>query len=384
MAIGQFMDYLLIGLAEVPCFLKNVLVGELLDVQSLERGTDAHEIFATLLQGPLDALAGLLDTALHVGVPAKVAQVTPDERQTIETVVLTPHFFVFAVVVKHRHLALWDAGEHGAGAFTGVVDTLVVEEPCHLQPLSLGVHGSEAFIDVPGHLVQVVGLKTGRIHLVKRVDAIDVVGAEQACLLLKEHALDAAVERILAVEEIGAVLLVKASPPSQGLNVGLGVQVTQGAWHMPGKCWQNGAHVQRPLTLDDALLQCGLLLQPLLRQRSTPTVNVGHAVPRQVSRSREVGAHLLIAHAHAGPHVIPHRLLSRDGERQVHAVQGHPIDEAFPVLPLPERHRVAPSAIVEEKTLRHARFHPLGGRHVGQDIGVETGTPAYHDTVVLQ
>ena len=286
---------------------------------------------------------------------------------------LAPHLLVLAVVVQHGHLALGHTREHGAGALLGVVLALVIEEPGHLQPLGLGVHGGQALIDVLRDLVQVLGLEAGWIHLVKRVDAVDVVGAEQPCLFLEEQTLDAAVQRVLAVEKVRAVLLIKARPTSQGLDVRLGEQVPQRPGNVPRKGRQHGTHVQRALPFHDALLQRRLALKPLLGQRAAPAVDVGHAVPRQVGRPGEIVAHLLVGHAQPGPHVIPHRFLPRDGQRQVHAVQRHPVDEAFPVPPLPKRHRVAPRAVVEEETLWHACRHPLGGGHVGQGLGQFNG-----------
>ena len=235
MAVGQFVDHLLVGLVVVPRLLQDVFIGELLHVETLKRRSDAHQIVATLLQGSLDALSRFLDAALHVGVAAEVAQVAPDEWLAVEALVLAPHLLVLAVIVQHGHLALGHAREHGAGALLGVVLTLVVEEPCHLQPLGIGIDGGKTLVDVPRDLVEVVWLKTGRIHLVKRVDAVDVVSAEQTCLLLEEHTLDAAVERILAIEEIGAVSLVKASPGGERLDVGLGKQVAQRSRYMTGK-----------------------------------------------------------------------------------------------------------------------------------------------------
>ena len=178
MSVGEFVDDLFVGLGEVPCLLEDVLIGELLHVEALEGRADAHKVVATLGKGFFDAFARLLDAALYVGVAAEVAQVAPDEGLVVEAVVLAPHLLVLAVVVEHRHLALRHAGEHGAGALAGVVLALVIEEPGHLQPLGLRVDGREAFIDVLGDRVEVVGLKTGGIHLVERVDAVDVVGAE--------------------------------------------------------------------------------------------------------------------------------------------------------------------------------------------------------------
>ena len=111
-------------------------------------------------------------------------------------------------------------------------------------------------------------------------------------------------------------------------------------------------------------------------------------MPRQVGRPREIGAHLLIAHAQTGPHVVPYGFLPCDGERQVHTIQRHPVDEAFPVLPLPEGHCVAPRAVVQEEALRHPRCHPFGGAHIGQHPGQahrHVGIPRYrHLAITVQ
>ena len=189
------------------------------------------------------------------------------------------------------------------------------------------------------------------------------------CLLLEEQTLDAGVQRILAVEEIGAVLFIEASPATQCLDVGIREQFTQCPRDVTRKSGQHGTHIQRAFTFHDALLQGGLILKPLLGQRAAPAIDVGHAVPRQVSGTCEIGAHLLVGHAQFGPHVVPYRFLPRDCQRQVHAIERHPVDEAFPVSPLPERHRVAPGAVVEEKALWHPCRYPFGGGHIGQHVG---------------
>ena len=282
---------------------------------------------------------------------------------------LAPHLFVLAVIVQHRHLSLGHARHHGTCAFSCIVLALVIEEPRHLQPLGIRVDCSQALIDVLRHLVQVVGLKAGWIYLIERVDTVDVVSSEQAYLFLKEHALDAAVQRVLTVEEVGAILLVKTCPIAQCLDVGLGEQLSQLARHMTRKGWQNGPHVQCAFAFHNASLQSLLPFQPFHRQRAAPAVDVGHAVPRQVGRACEVGPHLLVAHAQSGPHIIPHGLLPSDGQRQVHAVERHPVDEMLPLFPAPEGHRVAPRAVIQEETLRHACRYTLRCRHIGQDIG---------------
>ena len=369
MAVGHVAGHLGVACGARPCLVEDVLKGELLHVEAFECGAYALEVASALAQGLLQALACLLDVAVQHGVAAEVAQVAPYVGLAVELIVHAPHLGALGKVVEHGHLALGHAGEHGPGALGGEVFALVVEKPPHLQPLSLLVDGLERLVDVPRHLVEVAGLEAGRRHLVEEVDAIDVVGAEEARLLLQKHLLDFGIERVLAVEEVGAVLVGKAVPLAQVLDVGIGVQCLELARHVACKGGKHGAHAQCALARQYELLQGCLALEPLLGQGSAPAVDVRHAVPGQVDGACEIAAHLLIGHAQTGPHVVPHAFLAGDGQRHVDTVEGHPVDEALPVFPLPEGHRVAEGAVVQKKSLWHAGCRGVGHCNVGQRGG---------------
>ena len=233
MACGELVKELLVGLPQVPSLVEDVLIGHLLHFEAFEGRADAHQVLAALFEGSLEFLARLLHIALNGRVAAKVAQVAPNVGLPEETVQVAPHLFELAVVVEHSHLALRHTGEHGTGALGGVVLALVVEEPAHLQPFGLGVHRFEAFVDVFRYLVEVLGLKTRRVHLVEWVNAINVVGAEEFGLLFNEEFLNFGIERILAVEEEGAVLWLELVPSAQRLDVGIGEEGAELTRHMP-------------------------------------------------------------------------------------------------------------------------------------------------------
>ena len=65
----------------------------------------------------------------------------------------------------------------------------------------------------------------------------------------------------------------------------------------------------------------------------------------------EVAADFLVGEAKLTPYLIPYGFLSGDGQRQVDAVQSHPVDEMLPLFPIPPGHGVAKSAVVQEETL---------------------------------
>jgi hypothetical protein len=67
----------------------------------------------------------------------------------------------------------------------------------------------------------------------------------------------------------------------------------------------------------------------------------------------EVRAYLFVGQAQLLPYIIPNGFLSRDSQWYVDAVQSHPIDEMFPVAPLPPRHGIAEGAIVQEEAVRY-------------------------------
>ena len=118
---------------------------------------------------------------------------------------------------------------------------------------------------------------------------------------------------------------------------------------MSGKGRQYRLHIQFAFASHNLLLQLGLLVEPCHRQRSVPSVDVCHAVPRQIGRACEVGANLAVRHTQLLPYVVPHGFLSGYGERHVYTVECHPVNHALPFLPVEEGHSVSVGAIVEEE-----------------------------------
>ena len=83
-------------------------------------------------------------------------------------------------------------------------------------------------------------------------------------------------------------------------------------------------------------------------------------------RRTEIGPDLLIGQAVRLPDFQPDRLLAALQQWPVDAVHRHPVDKPLPLLPVPPRHRVAVSAVVEEKPLFGAASLPDLGRRQRQ------------------
>ena len=182
-----------------------------------------------------------------------------------------------------------------------------------------------------------------------------MVRAVHLGLLLEEILLDAGEDGVRRIEVGATVLLVEIAPAVHLRGADAGENLLKVCGNMACEGWKHGRHVQLALPLEDLLLQLCLSVNPALRQRPLPAVDVYHALPRQMGRPGEVGAYLLVGHAILAPYFLPDRFLSCDGERHVDAVQSHPVDEAFPLFPFPPRHGVAEGAVVEEESNGH--FH---------------------------
>ena len=194
-----------------------------------------------------------------------------------------------------------------------------------------------------GNSSEVVGLPAGRVHLVEGIHTVDMVRAEKGYLLIHKGLLYFRKEWVGGVEEVGGL---ETAPRAQLLDVGLRVHLGEPFGHVPGKGGQHRRHIELALAGDDLLLQLLLPLQPRHRQRTAEAVQVCHTVPRQVRRTGEITANLLVGHPELPPHLVPDGLLSRDGERHIDTVQRHPVDKPLPLRPLPPRHRVAVGAVV--------------------------------------
>ena len=109
-------------------------------------------------------------------------------------------------------------------------------------------------------------------------------------------------------------------------------------------------------------------------------------MPGQVDGSGKVAAHLLVGHAHAGPHIVPHGFLPGDGEWHIDAVERHPVDESLPVVPVPKGHGVAIGAVVQKEALWHARCDGLVSVNRRQCVGQvngNVGIPRYGGVAIL-
>ena len=207
-------------------------------------------------------------------------------------------------------------------------------------------------------------------------------------LLLHELLLDLREQVAHRVQEGAGVLRLIARPVLILGDRGVRIQARELARHVAGEGREDGLHVQLALAGRDLFLEFQLAVQPAVRQRAEPAVDVLHPVPRQVRRAREVVPHLLVRQAHFGPDLVPDGLLARDGERQVDAVQGHPVDEMLPIGPLPPGHRIPVGTVVQEETVLYAGRCLHGLRHRRQlrrqGEGVTQQPPVLHVAVVLE
>ena len=193
-----------------------------------------------------------------------------------------------------------------------------------------------------------------------------MIGAIKGGLLFQILALDDGKKAVGRVHEISGF---EAAPTAELLYFGLGKAQGYLPGHMAGKSRQNGCHAQFALAGHDLLLQLFLLVDPSLRQRASKTVEIGHAVPRQVGGTAEIGTYLVVVHAHLTPDLLPYCLLPRQGQGHIYPIEGHPVDEPLPLLPLPPHHGVAIRAVVEKETDRHLALMGDLARHRGQHRG---------------
>ena len=372
----------------IPGFLENELVHERVAVETLEGGTEALEIRTCFREGAFNALGDVGEVAGKIGIPTEVAQVAPDERDAVIALRLAPDLLPLAIVVQQQGLLGGIGGDVGLDPVLCPVLAFVPEQPGHLQPDGIRIDGGEGLVALAAHPGKIVRLPALGNHLVEEVDAVDVVGTVYFGLFLHELLLDDREERVHRVQEVRIVFQVESRPVAHPLDLRLRIDPVQLRRHVAGEGRQNGLHVQLPLPGDDLLLEFRLAVQPGHRQRAAPVVDVQHPVPRQVRRAGEIGADFLVGQAQLGPDLIPDGLLAGDGEGQVDALQGHPVDEVFPVVPLPPRHGIAERAVVQEKAVFDAGLDLHRGAHFREPAGhleLVGGEPAHiHMAVILQ
>ena len=141
-----------------------------------------------------------------------------------------------------------------------------------------------------------------------------------------------------------------------------------------------------PLPGDNAPLQFQLSVDPRLRQRSVPGVDIGHAVPGQVGRPGEIAAYRLVVQPETPPDTLPDGLLSRSRQRHRDAIQSHPVDKMFPFVPLPPVERITVGAIIQEKAVFNPCLTldtPLHDRKPLRLVDLVTPVPRHRDTAIF-
>ena len=108
-------------------------------------------------------------------------------------------------------------------------------------------------------------------------------------------------------------------------------------------------------------------------QGSTPPFEVVHLPPGQERRTGDKLPDLLFRVAQFQEHIAPDALFTDDGQRQVDAVQRHPVDLLFPTRPIPEGHGIRESAVVEvvpQGQIGLVAFFLSHSRHHGGQLGL--------------
>ena len=341
-------------LRQRPGLLEDILIHVRIAIESLQGGADAAHVGASVHESVLDLLVQVVELAHEGGIAAEVPQVAPDIGHTVEAFRPFPDLLPVAEVVQDQLLFLREGGQIGLHAVLGPVFPLVVEEPAHLEPDGFRIGLLQGLVHLPAYAAQILGLPAGRGELVEDVDAIDMVRSIDLRLLLDELLLDFGEQVAHRVQEGAGIFRLVTGPVLVLGDRRIRIQAGDLPRNVAGEGRQDRLHVQFALPGRDLLLELQLTIQPAVRKRTEPAVDILHPVPRQVRRTGEVIPYLLVGQAHFGPDLVPDGLLARDGQREIDSVQGHPVDEMLPVGPLPPGHRVPVGAVVQEETV----FHP--------------------------
>ena len=140
-------------------------------------------------------------------------------------------------------------------------------------------------------------------------------------------------------------------------------------WDVACEALQNRRHAQLALPGQNFFGEVLVPVDPALRQRPAPAVQAAHPLKRQIGRSGQKRADLLVTHAQAPADRPPHRLLAGHRQRHVHAVQGHPVDQGFPLVPVVPGQRIAKAAVVQKITVSR----PANPPHLGLDLRQRVG-----------
>jgi hypothetical protein len=115
----------------------------------------------------------------------------------------------------------------------------------------------------------------------------------------------------------------------------VGIDAAQRLGHVAGEAGQHVDHAELGLALGDLHAERRLLLDPVRGERAGPAADVAHALPGEERRTGEPALNLGVGEADLEPELLPDNLLAGEGERQIDAVQRHPVDLALPARPVP-------------------------------------------------
>ena len=135
------------------------------------------------------------------------------------------------------------------------------------------------------------------------------------------------------------------------------------------ECVQDWPHRQGTFAGQYLFLELCLSVYPVLRKGTLEGVYIHHTVPCEMSGPGEMRADLLVAEPETPPYPLPDGLFAGGGQGHVHPVQGHPVDEPFPLLPTPPGHGVAEGAVVEVEPVWHFGADAHRFRNFRQGLG---------------
>src|SRR2546430_596278 len=169
-----------------------------------------------------------------------------------------------------------------------------------------------------------------------------MISAKESGLFRDEFLLNFRKERIGGVEISRSVIRRQTTPAgADSCDLRVRIQLREFRGHVTGEARENGLHPQLAYARENLHLEMLLTLDIGLGKRAAPTIEICHAMPRQMSGTGKISPHLIGAHSVTLPNAQPHRFLSALQERTIDAVQCHPIDESLPFGPAPPRCGVA-------------------------------------------
>ena len=204
------------------------------------------------------------------------------------------------------------------------------EGPALQYPDRLRIGVGHSRVDGPTQPIQVLDLAARRCHLDERVRGIQVIRAIESLLFRQKQRCRAGKQWIQRVQQLGLPL-----DPFDAMCLGIRELLQQCGRYMTGEALQHGRHPQLALPSQDLLLQLHVPVNPMRGQRSTPSIQTAHPLKRQIRRTRQKIRYLFVIHPQLPTDRLPNRLLTRHRKRHVHAVQGHPVDQLLPLLPIP-------------------------------------------------